>query len=176
LVPLLAALAAPLFAGTARADVSSWLFAGAGPQGLYRSGASGAYAGSLQLDAGMGSSPKGPIAVGGLARVRTRFGDGTDAGLFVRTATGGFVRGTWGAALDLGAFERFWDKTVPGYAGTVSFGGPWGLTIALDASRDTHGATAVAAVLGIDLARMSVYRSSGLDWFPNPFPTPPRER
>ena len=78
--------------------------------------------------------------------------------------------------MDLGGFGRFWGKTAPGYAGTVSLGGPWGLTVALDAGHDTNGASTFAAVLGIDLARMSVYRSSGLGWMPNPFPSPPRER
>jgi hypothetical protein len=172
LVAFASLLLLPLAARTARADVSSWLFLGAGPSGLYRSGASASYAASMQLDAGMGSTPKAPIAVGGLARVQTRFGDGTDAGLFVRTATGGFVRGNWGGALDLGGFGRFWGKTSPGYAGSVSLGGPWGLTVGLDAAHATSGGSTFAAVLGIDLARMSVYRTTGLDWLPNPFPSP----
>jgi hypothetical protein len=118
----------------ARADVSSWLFAGGGASVVNRSGSTGDVAGSLQLDAGMGSSPAHAVAVGGLVRTRTRFGDGTDLGGYVRTATGGFVRGSWG-----------------------------------------QGLTTFALVLGIDLARMSVYRSTGLSWMPNPFPSPRSE-
>jgi hypothetical protein len=34
-----------------------------------------------------------------------------------------------------------------------------------------------SAVLGLDLARFTIYRSSGLDWLSNPYPSPPtRER
>jgi hypothetical protein len=159
----------------ARADVSSWLFAGGGASVVNRSGSTGDVAGSLQLDAGMGSSPAHAVAVGGLVRTRTRFGDGTDLGGYVRTATGGFVRGSWGGALDLGGFGRFWGQTAPGYGGTLSLGAPWGITLGLDAARDTQGLTTFALVLGIDLARMSVYRSTGLSWMPNPFPSPRSE-
>lgn len=172
-----AALALLLAAAPARADVSSWLFAGGGPSGVFRSGTPNAYAMSMQLDAGMGSSPKGAVAVGGLFRLHTHFGDGTDMGLFVRTATGGFARGTWGGAIDLGGYERFWGQAAPGYAGSIVLGAPWGITLALDAARDTKEINTFAAVLGIDFARLTVYRSSGLGWMPNPFPSPrPGER
>ena len=168
----LAALALVLAAAPARADVSSWIFAGAGPSGLYRSGASGEYAASMQLDAGMGSSPSAAVVVGGLFRTRTRFGDGTDLGLYVRTATGGFTRGTWGGAIDLGGYERWWGQAAPGYGGSIVLGAPWGITLSLDAARDTKEVNTFAAVLGIDFARLTVYRSSGLGWMPNPFPSP----
>ena len=174
---VLAALAFALAAAPARADVSSWLFAGAGPSGLFRSGASNDYAASMQLDAGMGSTPKAAVAVGGLLRMHTRFGDGTDLGLYVRTATGGFSRGTWGGAIDLGGYERWWGQAAPGYAGSIVLGAPWGITLSLDAARDTKEVNTFACVLGIDFARLTVYRSSGLGWMPNPFPSPrPSER
>ena len=162
-------------AADARADVSSWLFAGGGVSGLYRSGQNGDVAGAMQLDVGMGSTPAAPVAVGGLFRTRTRFGDGTDLALFIRTATGGFVRGSWGGALDLGGYERWWGQAAPGYGGTLSLGAPWGITLGLDAAHDTKGVSTFALVLGVDLARMSVYRSTGLGWMPNPFPSPRRE-
>ena len=176
-LPPLAALFVSLVAIPARADVSSWLFAGGGASALYRPHTSGDTAGALQFDAGMGSSPAAALAVGGLLRMQTRIGGGSDLGLFVRTASGGFVRGNWGAALDLGGYERWWGPApAPGYAGSVVLGGPWGLTLSLNAARDTKDANTFTAVLGVDLARLSVYRTSGLSWMPNPFPSPqPRE-
>jgi hypothetical protein len=30
-----------------------------------------------------------------------------------------------------------------------------------------------AVVLGLDLARFTIYRSTGTSWFPNPYPSPP---
>jgi hypothetical protein len=166
------ALAFVLGASTARADVSSWIFAGSGPSGLFRPGMSSDYAASLQLDTGIGSSPKGAVVVGGLFRLHTRFGDGTDLGLYVRTATGGFARGNWGGAIDLGGYERWWGPAAPGYAGSIVLGAPWGIQLSLDAARDTNEVNTFAAVLGIDFARLTVYRSSGLGWMPNPFPSP----
>jgi hypothetical protein len=169
-----AALSAALFlcVGPARADVSSWLFTGVGPSLRDRPGLSSDVATSLQIDSGLGSSPKAAVAVGGLLRLQTRFAEGTDLGLFVRTATGGYVRGAWGAALDLGGFVHPWGTSTEGYAGTLSLGAPWGITLDLDAARDANDARKWSAVLGIDFARFSIYRSTGLSWLPNPFPSP----
>ena len=96
-------------------------------------------------------------------------------GLFLRTASGGYVRGGWGAALDLGTLQRWRDPFAPGYAGTLSIGAPWGITLNLDAARDQQDTNRFSAVLGIDFARLTVYRSTGTSWFPNPFPTPRAE-
>jgi hypothetical protein len=175
-VAFVALLGVFLRAAPARADVSSWLFAGGGASTLYRPHLGGDAVGAMQLDAGMGSSPAASFAVGGLVRMQTRFGDGSDFGLFVRTATGSFVRGNWGAAIDLGAYERWWGPaSAPGYAGSLVLGGPWGLTLALNAARDTQDANTFSVVFGIDFARLSIYRTSGLSWMPNPFPSPHSE-
>jgi hypothetical protein len=156
----------------ARADASSWLFVGAGPawfDGPSSWNNPSNLRASMQLDAGLGSSPAAPVAVGGLVRMHTLFKEGSDLGLFLRIASGGYVRGNWGAALDLGGYERWWGPApAPGYAGTVSLGAPWGITLNLDAARDIEGSNTFAAVLGLDLARFSVYRTTGLSWLPNP--------
>jgi hypothetical protein len=163
--------------GTARADASSWLFAGGGGSTMDPSGSSGHFAAFMQLDAGLGTSPSRPFVIGGLARTSTRFGDGTDLGLFVRLATRGYVRGDWGGAIDLGGYERWWGPSpAPGYAGTVSLGAPWGITLNLNAARDTNETNTFSAVLGLDFARFTVYRRTGLNWFSNPFPSPRQER
>jgi hypothetical protein len=160
-----------LLPAPARADVSSWLFLGGGASGVFRPHVSGHGDAALQIDAGLGSTPAASVVVGGLFRMQTHFGDGTDFGAFLRTATGGFARGTWGGAIDLGAIVRCWQPS-PGYAGSLVLGGPWGLTLSLGAARDGDERTTVTGVLGIDLARLTVHRTSGTEWMPNPYPSP----
>lgn len=171
LVAPLAAALVFLTPGVARADVSSWLFVGGGASGVWPPHVAGHGDAALQIDTGLGSTPSGSVVVGGLLRMQTHFGDGTDFGLYLRTATGGFARGTWGAALDLGGVERTWGP-APGYSGSVVLGGPWGLALSLGATRDSKDVTTFTAVLGVDFARLTVHRSTGTGWMPNPFPSP----
>jgi hypothetical protein len=170
-LPFSSAVVCLLLAGSARADVSSWLFAGGGVGLRDYSGARTA-APAMELDTGIGSSPGEAIAVGGLIKLNTRFGQGSDFGLYLRTATGGYVRGAWGVAIDLGGLSRFEEGTHRGYGGTLSLGAPWGVTVNLDATRDNQDRNVFLAVVGIDFARFSVYRSIGTSWFPNPYPSP----
>ena len=66
---------------------------------------------------------------------------------------------------------------APGFAGTLSLGAPWGITLNLDFQEGSNAVRTYAAVLGLDLARFTIYRSTGLDWWANPYPSPPkRER
>jgi hypothetical protein len=93
---------APLFVSkNAHADVSSWMLV-AGGAGNVPTVAERRTLGTLQLDSGFGSSPQGDWVVGGLVRSLTFFDAGTDLGLLLRTSTGGFSRGQWGLALDVG--------------------------------------------------------------------------
>src|SRR5262249_22226452 len=133
---------------------------------------------SMQLDAGLGLPPSYDIVPGLLFRMNTRFGEGSDLAALVRTASGGYVRGNWGAAVDLGAYERWWGtEPAPGFMGTLSLGGPWGVTLNLDFQQASNDVRTYTAVLGLDFARFTVYRSSGLAWWVNPYPSPPaRER
>lgn len=156
-------------AAPARADVSSWLFAGAGP-GLLRQSGDTTLPPSLQLDAGMGTPPSGPVIVGGLARFQPYLGHGIDLSLLVRTATHGFANGSWGGAIDVGAYDRLWGVGSQGVTGSLVLGAPWGITFDIGASAGTNNQQGVTAVLGIDLARLTVYRQNGLGWWPNPFP------
>jgi hypothetical protein len=160
-------------AAPARADVSSWLFTGFGASLLQRPSVRPSVVPSLQIDTGLGTSPANALAVGGLLRMQTRFGEGTDFGLLVRTATRGYVRGDWGAAVDLGGYLRKWGDGSPGLAGSVSFGAPFGITLNADVTQGPSEVRTFAAVLGLDFARFTVYRSTGLGWWPNPYPSPP---
>jgi hypothetical protein len=170
------ALATLLVASRARADVSSWFFTGAGPVAVAQPGQSTEWLSSLQVDAGIGSSPAASFATGGLLRMHVHFGGAADFGAFWRTATGGYVRGDWGAALDLGGYLRAGGDKAPGLAGTLSLGMPLGITLNLNAGRSVDETNTFAAVLGLDFARFTIYRSTGLDWFPNQFPSPSKER
>lgn len=168
-------LGAAFLTAPARADVSSWLFTGGGASIVDRSG-SRTTLGAIQIDAGMGSSPSNLFAVGGLARLNTYFSQGSDVALLFRTATAGYVRGTFGMALDLGGYYRFWADQKPGFAGGLSFGAPWGITLNVDAAVGPDQFRTYALVLGVDLARLTVHRSIGMGWWPNPYPSPRSDR
>jgi hypothetical protein len=167
-----------LLASTARADVSSWLFFGMGPSAFDRSSYGQDIRTSMQLDTGLGLPPSYDIVPGLLLRMNTRFGQGSDVALLVRTATGGYARGNWGVAVDLGAYERWWgNEPSAGFAGTLSLGAPWGITLSTNFQQGSNDVRTFGAILGLDLARFTVYRSSGLTWWSNPYPAPPaRER
>ncbi len=125
---------------------------------------------SLQLDAGLGTPPADTVIFGGLGRAHTHFGGGTDLGLMLRTATHGFVNGDWGGALDLGGYQRWWGIESTGLQGALVLGGPWGITLSAGGGAGTNDARHYTATLGIDFARLTVYRRSGDSWWKNPFP------
>lgn len=166
------------YAGGARADVSSWLFFGMGPSALDHSSYGRDLLTSMQLDTGLGLPPSYDVVPGFVLRMNTRFGEGSDLAVLLRAATGGYARGDWGLAVDLGGYERWWGvEPSPGFAGSLSIGAPWGVTLGLNFQQGSDSVRTYAAVFGIDLARFTVYRSTGLDWWSNPYPSPPaRER
>ena len=125
---------------------------------------------SLTLEAGMGLPPSGLGTVGGLFHLQTHFGRGTDLGLLARFATRGFVLGDWGGAIDLGGYERFWGVGSAGGLGSIVLGAPFGLQLAVQGGVGSNDAHHVSLMLGIDFARLTVYRTTGTQWFPNPYP------
>lgn len=154
--------------GVAAADVSSWIYTGAGPAWVWHRENVELYP-ALRLEAGLGTPPSRPIIVGGLFRVEPRFGHSTDLAVLVRTATRQFVNGGWGLALDLGGAERV-PTWSPGVTGSLVIGGPWGLTASAGSVYGTDDAASITATLGFDFARLTVYRRSGAQWWENPFP------
>jgi hypothetical protein len=157
-------------AGPARADVSSWLYLGGGPSQTELGGDDPDRQASFQLDAGLGTPPADTVIFGGLYRVHTHFGMGTDLGLMARIATHGFVNGDWGGALDLGGYQRWWGIGSTGVQGALVLGAPWGITLSVGGGAGTNDARHYSATLGIDFARLTVYRRSGDTWWKNPFP------
>jgi hypothetical protein len=167
------ALAVTTGAQSARADASSWFFVGAGPTWLRHSGDT-AQDWTVRLDTGLGSSPADPIILGGIGRLAVHVGHGADLGLLARAATPGFVLGKWGVALDVGAYQRWWSPRSTGAQGALVLGAPWGLTLDMNGGLGTGRWAHWGATLGIDFARLTVYRKSGEGWWPNPFPSGPK--
>jgi hypothetical protein len=164
-----AAFAVLALASPARADVSSWASVASGPTWL-DDGIEKRSVASLQMEAGIGLPPSAPLIVGGLFDVTTHFGQGTDLGLLSRFATRGFVLGDWGGAIDLGGYERFWGRKSAGFEGKLVLGAPWGLELGLGGGFGTKDAKFFGFTLGVDFARLTVFRTIGENWFPNPYP------
>lgn len=182
--PLLAAsfaLASFAFAPAAHAEPSSWLAVGGGyafqHDGLQNANSS---IGAMTLSLGVGTTAEKPFVIGGILRSVTYFTHGTDLGLAVRFATGGFARGDWGLALDTGVVARWWDKQEAyGHfpLQIVLTGGlPWGFNVAVgtqlwDVTGDSPTARGGFAVLELDLLRLTVNRTGATNRFwPNPSP------
>ena len=170
----------------AHADVSSW-FTGGGGYGVARSESRGEYdrATAHSFSIGVGTTPTSSVVVGGLLRTTTYFTLGTDLDLSARVATGGFARGQWGLAFDLGPGWRSWARRsdyggFPLHAMIVG-GAPWGLQLGiganllnLDGGTSSRGAI---ALLEIDLLRLTVMRQGSTDrWWENPSPAGGRVR
>jgi hypothetical protein len=171
LLALALALTASTLGAPARADTSAWVFVGGGGLGVRERGSkSFSASGALAFDVGVGTSPDGPVIVGGLFRIEPILGIGTDLALAARVATHGFQAGDFGLALDAGGYARFSDNPSQGFAGGLTVGAPLGLQISLQAMVGTHRALAFGAVAGVDLLRLTVYRQTFLDHWQNPSP------
>ena len=163
----------------ARADVTSWLALGGG-YGLARNGVASSTdsAGAFSASIGVGTSPRSSFVVGGMFRSMTLVGLGTDISLGARLATGGFARGDWGLAFDLGLGYRYWGGGAYGQFPVqpiVTLGAPWGLQVAVGANVfDVAGGTQAVggfAVLEIDLLRLTLMRQGSTDGaWRNPLP------
>jgi hypothetical protein len=152
------------------ADVSSWMFVGSGPSVIDPSETSARSQAALQVETGLGTPPAHDVIAGGMLRMHTHFTRGTDLGLLVRTASHGFVNGGWGGAVDLGGYQRWWGEGSSGLMGSLVLGGPWGITLSLGGGVGSDEARTYTASLGVDLARLTVYRRTGTNWWTNPFP------
>jgi hypothetical protein len=104
-----------------------------------------------------------------MVRLQPHFGATTDLGLLLRTATHGYVNGDWGGAIDIGGYQRL-SENSRGLLGALALGAPWGITLSASGGLGEDHQRMVSAVLGIDFARLTVYRRTGDTWWPNPFP------
>jgi hypothetical protein len=166
-----AALAVVAFSpDDACAQASSWLFVGGGAGVIEREDKESH--GALQVDAGLGTSATSPVVGGALFRLQNYFGAGADVAILSRFVSSGFARGGFGGGIDAGAYQRWWGADSSGFIGNLVLGAPWGITLLAGGSIGTDDQRSYFATLGIDLARLTVHRHSGLGWFPNPMRAP----
>jgi hypothetical protein len=159
---------------SAAAQATSWLYVGGGA-GILETGAvepEKETRSALSLDTGLGTSAEHPVVVGGIFRVQAYFGAGADLGVAARIVTRGFAIGGFGAGIDAGVYQRWWGTESTGFTGNLVLGAPWGITLLGGASVGSEDQRIYFASLGIDLARLTVHRHSGLDWFANPMRSP----
>jgi hypothetical protein len=166
----LAAAVVLLSAGTAEADVSSWLSLDMGASQFRSVGFEREVVPSLRLSTGMGTDPSHDWILGGVARSETLFGSGTDLSLSLRLTDHGFANGQWGFAVDAGPLARWWGENVYGATTALTVGGPWGLEAGLQATLGESSIRTYGCFFGIDLARLTIYRHSGEDYWENTFP------
>ena len=163
----LAALAAT---GHAHADVSSWAYVGGGMTSFKQQKLELKTDPTLAIETGVGTAPRHPLVVGGMFKLQALFGNGADLGLSLRLATRSFVTGNFGLALDAGPYQRFWGEGSTGGQASLVLGAPWGITLSLGGGVGSNDARQFGATLGVDFARLTVYRLAGENWFPNPHP------
>jgi hypothetical protein len=174
------AVACILHAEPARADITSFLSMGGGME-LARNRVANTTdsAGSMSFAMGVGTDPFRKVVLAGMFRSTTSFTLGTDLNIAARVATGGFARGQWGVALDVGPGWRSFAHGQYGkwpLFGQVTFGAPWGLQLGAGAQvlklgGDDPTAVSFLAVLEVDLLRLTIMRQGSTDkWWPNPSP------
>lgn len=173
------ALSALSSARPAHAEPSAW-FSGGGGVAFQRNAALG---GALEtrpamsLAFGVGTTPAARATLGLGLRMTTFFAQGTDLAIAPRLSTGGFARGDFGLAVELGVALR-------GYKGgdygrvplqvVALFGAPFGLQVGLGAQSpglDGGASGGFLALFEIDLLRLSVLRQgSSTRFWENPLP------
>jgi hypothetical protein len=163
-------VAALACSGTASAQATSWLYVGGGA-GVFEGDDEKARP-VIQVDSGLGTSAKFPVVVGGFFRVQGYVGDGADVGVLARVASRGYALGDFGFGVDLGVVRRWWGENATLFTGDLVLGAPWGLSCTLGTSLGADDQRAYFASLGIDLARLTVHRHTGLEWFANPMRSP----
>jgi hypothetical protein len=169
--PALAAASALIgWSAPARAQATSWLYVGGGA-GVVDTGKRETRS-ALQVDTGLGTSARHALVVGGIFRAQGYFGAGLDLGAAARLVTRGFALGGFGAGIDAGMYQRLWGDQGLGFSGNLTLGAPWGLTLLGGASVGPEDQRIYYVSLGIDLARLTVHRHTGLDWFENPMRSP----
>jgi hypothetical protein len=147
---------------------------------LKRSETTGDYdrATALSFSVGVASTPHGAIVAGGLLRSVTYFDLGTDLSLSLRVASGGFARGQWGVAVDVGPGWRSWRSGDYGrfpLGGMLTIGGPWGLQLGVGGEAlnlaGMPSSQGFVALFEIDFLRLTVMRQGATDhYWENPSP------
>lgn len=157
-------------AGPAQAQATSWLYLGGGA-GVVDRGDTDTKP-LIQLDTGLGTHARSNLVWGGLLRMQAFAGGGVDLGITSRVVSGGYARGDFGAGLDLGVVQRWWGRSATGATASAVLGSPWGLSLSVGGTLAQGGQRTLFLSLGIDFARLTVHRHTGLSWMPNPMRSP----
>jgi hypothetical protein len=162
-----------LWPSESKAQATSWLYAGGGTGAVERGQTE--VLPLVQVDSGLGTSARYPVVVGGLFRFQGYVGGGLDLGVVSRVVSRGFAQGGYGAGIDIGVSQRWWGARSTALIGSLVLGAPWGLTVNVGASSGSGDQRTAFATVGIDFARLTVHRASGLNWMQNPMRSPTQE-
>lgn len=161
-----------LAAGAAHADPTAWTAVGGGAMGWKQGSTTPDFRadGAFFAEVGAGIPSRYPVIVGGLFRVTPLFGSGTGADLawLARVCTRGYQVGGFGLAADAGVYARTWGTPSQGFAGSLSLGAPLGLSLTFHAMAGSDDLLAFGGSLNLDLLRLTIYRQTLLDVWPNP--------
>ena len=124
----------------------------------------------LRFEVGIGMPDRYPIIAGGLFRVTPLLtsNKGADISWLARFCTRGFQVGGFGVALDVGAYARTWGRTSQGFEGSLSFGAPLGFAASFNMMAGSRDLLAFGGTVSIDILRLTLYRKTFLNWWPNP--------
>lgn len=128
-------------------------------------------AGAISFALGVGSSPANRLVLGGLFRLTTYPTLGTDIGINLRAASGGFARGDYGLALDVGPGFRTWGNGDSGkwpVQARIVGGAPWGIELSVggdfyNLTGDGPYARGINVLAGVDLLRLTIMRQGSTE-------------
>lgn len=173
LASIAASLALPLLAArAAHAGPTAWAAVGGGAMGWKQTTGTPDFRadGALFIEAGAGIPSRYPVIVGGLFRVTPLLGknEGADMAWLARVCTRGYQVGGFGLAADIGVYARTWGTPSQGFAGSLSLGAPLGLSLSFHAMAGSDDLLAFGGSISLDLLRLTLYRETLLNWWPNP--------
>ncbi len=173
LLSVAASLAIPLLAArAAHAGPTAWAAVGGGAFGWKQGTAIPDFRadGAVVIEAGVGMPSRFPVIVGGLFRITPLLGNdaGTDMAWLVRACTRGYQVGGFGLAADVGVYVRTWGVGSRGFAGSLSLGAPLGFSLSFHTMAGSDDLVAFGGSVSLDLLRLTLYRETLLEWWPNP--------
>ena len=125
---------------------------------------------TMRFEVGVGIPDRFPVLVGGVFRVTPLLASnsGADMSWLVRLCTRGFQVGGFGLAVDAGVYARTWGITSQGFEGSLTLGAPLGFALSFNVMAGSNTLLGGGAVASIDLLRLTLYRKTFLNWWPNP--------
>lgn len=125
---------------------------------------------TMRIEAGIGMPDRYPVIVGGVFRVSPLLASNTGADMawLVRACNRSFQVGGFGVALDVGVYARTWGVRSTGFEGSLTVGAPLGIAASFNFMMGTNTVMGFGGVVSLDLLRLTLYRKTFLNWWPNP--------